>query len=147
MNKLKTLAAILCPWWIVYRQNRVIEKQKGKIDALCDVLANPRIVGMAAAENQVKIGLKGPMVELVAAVLEGLIEGCPEAENYLEMQGHSPKGRFVVIITRPCTGLTPHQLRRNAEHKAERLEKENVKLRHALQSDKTGEWEGQSCSP
>ena len=141
MSHLKILAAILCPWWLIHRQNRVIEAQKGKIDALSDVLANPTLTGFQAAQQQLEIGLKGPMCEHMAAVLGGLVAGCPEAENYLELSMCTSEGRFVVIVTRPSRGRTPHQLRVAAEQKAQRLEQENAKLRHALEWFE--EWEGQ----
>ena len=132
MNKLRIIAAILCPWWIIYHQNRIIQKQKGKIDALSDVLANPSLTGLQVAQQQLQIGLKGSMCEHLAAVLGGLVSGCSDIENYLELSFTTAEGRFVVIVTKPGGGLTPHQLLKNAEDKANRLWEENTKLRHAL---------------
>ena len=132
MNRLKAITAILCPWWIIYRQNKVIKQQNDKIKKLSDVLTNPSLTGMRVAQQQLEIGLQGPMCEHMAAVLGGLVEGCPGVENYLELHMHTARGFFVVIVTKPAGGLTPHQLRKDAERKAERLEEENTRLRHEL---------------
>lgn len=115
MNRLKAITAILCPWWIIYRQNKVIEQQNDKIKRLSDVLANPSLTGLQVAQQQLEIGLQGPMCEHMAAVLGGLVEGCPEVENYLELRMRTARGFFVVIVTKPGGGLTPHQLRMQAE--------------------------------
>lgn len=119
MNRL--IATILCPWWIIYRQNKVIEQQDDEIKRLSDVLANPFLTGLQVAQQQLEIGLQGPMCEYMAAVLGGLVEGCPEVENYLELRMQTAKGFFVVIVTKPAGGLTPHQLRMQAEAERDRL--------------------------
>ena len=119
MNRL--IATILCPWWIIYRQNKVIEQQNDEIKRLSDVLANPFLTGLQVAQQQLEIGLQGPMCEYMAAVLGGLVEGCPEVENYLELRMQTAKGFFVVIVTKPAGGLTPHQLRMQAEAERDRL--------------------------
>ena len=113
--------AILNPWGIIRRQNRIIEELKGKIGTLEHVLSNPRLVGIAAANDQLSIGLKGPMTTLITAVMEGLVVGC-EAENYIEMSlFSSERGRFAVVVTKPGDGLSPHQLRLAAEQERDRL--------------------------
>ncbi len=115
------LWAILNPWGVIRRQNRIIEELKGKIGTLEHILSNPRLVGIDAANDQLSIGLKGPMTTLITAVMEGLVMGC-EAENYIEMSLFSPeRGRFAVVVTKPGGGLSPHQLRLAAEQERDRL--------------------------
>jgi hypothetical protein len=121
MKSASILWAILNPWGEIRRQYRIIEQLKGKTAALEDILSNPRLVGIKAADDQLSIGLEGPMTTFITAVMEGLVVGC-EAENYLEMSLRSPeRGRFAVVVTRPGGGLSPHQLRLAAEQERDRL--------------------------
>lgn len=121
INRLKIAAGLLCPWWVIMRQKRIIDNLQTHADRLNDILTNPQVVGMGVASQQLEIGLKGPMCEYMAAVLGGLVLGCPEAENYLELTLQTPEGPFAVIVTRPGGGKTPHQLRQEAEAEVVRL--------------------------
>jgi hypothetical protein len=118
---LQVAAGLLCPWWVIRRQTRIIDNLQTHADHLNGILTDPQVVGMEVASQQLEIGLKGPMCEYMAAMLGGLVLGCPEAENYLELRLQTPEGPFVVIVTRPGGGLTPHQLRKQAEAEVARL--------------------------
>jgi hypothetical protein len=115
------LIALLCPWWVIRRQQRIIDNLQTHADHLNGILTNPQVVGMEVASQQLEIGLKGPMCEYMAAMLGGLVLGCPEAENYLELKLETPEGPFTVIVTRPGGGRSPHQLRQEAEAELTRL--------------------------
>jgi hypothetical protein len=115
------LIALLCPWWVIRRQQRIIDNLQTHADHLNGILTNPQVVGMEVASQQLEIGLKGPMCEYMAAMLGGLVLGCPEAENYLELKLETPEGPFTVIVTRPGGGRSPHQLRQEAEAELARL--------------------------
>jgi len=120
-NRLQVAAGLLCPWWVIRRQKRIIDNLQTHADHLAGILTNPQVVGMEVASQQLEIGLKGPMCEYMAAMLGGLVLGCPEAENYLELKLETPEGPFTVIVTRPGGGKTPHQLRQEAETEVARL--------------------------
>ena len=83
---------------------------------------------MQVANEQLGLGFNGPICEYIAAVLGGLVLGCPEVENYLEMQLQADGKTFVVIVTRPGGGLTPHQLRKRAEDEVAELRERLAKL-------------------
>jgi hypothetical protein len=118
---LQVAAGLLCPWWVIRRQKRIIDNLQTHADHLNGILTNPRMVGMEVANQQLEIGLKGPMCDYMAAMLGGLVHGCPEAENYLELRLKTPEGPFAVIVTRPGGGKTPHELRQEADVEAARL--------------------------
>jgi hypothetical protein len=128
MTHLKIALGFLCPWWVIMRQKRIIDRLQRKADRLSDVLANPRMLGMEIAREQLELGLKGPICEYMANVLGGLVLGCPDAENYLEMHLQADGKTFVVIVTRPGGGLTPHQLRKRAEDEVAELRERLAEL-------------------
>jgi hypothetical protein len=128
MNHLKIALGLLCPWWVIIRQKRIIDRLQRKVDRLSGILANPRMLGMQVANEQLELGLEGPICEYMAYMLRGLMLGCPEVENYLEMQLQADGKTFVVIVTRPGGGLTPHQLRKQAEDEVARLRERLAKL-------------------
>jgi hypothetical protein len=128
MNHLKIALGFLCPWWVIIRQKRIIDRLQHKADRLSGILANPRMLGMQVANEQLELGFNGPVCEYIAAVLGGLVLGCPEVENYLEVQLQADGKTFVVIVTRPGGGLTPHQLRKQAEDEVARLRERLAEL-------------------
>jgi hypothetical protein len=128
MNHLKIALGFLCPWWVIIHQKRIIDRLQRKVDRLSGILANPRMLGMQVANEQLELGLKGPICEYMAAVLSGLVLGCPDVENYLELRLQADGKTFVVIVTRPGGGLTPHQLRKRAEDEVAELRERLAEL-------------------
>jgi hypothetical protein len=134
MKKLKIALAILCPWWVIVRQKRLINTLQNSVKHLSGILENPRIVGMEVANQQLEIGLKGPLVKYMEGMMRGLVEACG-GDNYLELQLTSPNGeRFAVIVTKPGSGKTLHELRAAAEAEvaALRAEKRLADIEDAL---------------
>lgn len=144
MSKLKTsmkiATALLFPWYVIRRQNRVIENLKDKVSRLTDVLSNPTLTGLEVANKQLELGLQGPMCEHMAAVLGGLVSGCEGVENYLELRFKTRQGFFTVIITKPGGGLTPHQLRLRAEEECSRLSHRVSELESSQVREAQHEW-------
>lgn len=116
-----SIVDILCPWLTIRRQRRIIDQLQARLEHTAAILANPGVTGMQVAQQQLEIGLRGPLCEYMSAVLGGLVMGCPETENYLELSLQNSDGRFLVIVTRPRGGQSPHQLRKQAEAEAARL--------------------------
>lgn len=118
--------------WVTEAHAQRERAEKAEAALAADVVARTEILRANVEDGRFDLAFSGEGAAVVAASLVELYR-TGGGENYLEMQFHSRDTReqFVVAIQR-VAGLTPHQLRAQAETDAAGLREQNEALRAEL---------------
>jgi hypothetical protein len=121
MNKLQELAyryktallSLLNPW-------KTVRELREENDRLVETIANPALTGFRIANGTLDVDMSGVGPQILAGMFMAIFEKYPAHTNYIEATFASPEGPILVTVVSP-KGKTPHQLRADAESRADVL--------------------------
>lgn len=112
--------------FVAYRRrvDRLVEEGNQRVQ---EAIGNPLLTGINIGNGSMDIGMEGPGPQLLAGMFLGMFDKYPDAKNYIEVHMTSAKGNLIVTV-RKAEGKSPDALRRDAEQRAEDLEKQLAAL-------------------